>query len=404
MERIASIEEINKIAGKYASKQISEFEKNRNTLIEAFVEYYGEKYRDLITNRISNVSLHSCISNATAACIDENVFKYVKTLYSKIYRLFKVNLIFALPDFSDFTNFYMLTDSEKVNALKFKLNCDNDKANAIIEYINNETQNELFDDMITFLNFYDTYIDYAEIYPSNDLDNYTYEKTHLAISSEPNSGIFFQSFEGTIEDPKFVPYIFTSIFSDERVLIHELNHFITSNALGLIETESEWIAGTKYNLMEKTGIQISNGLKAIGEFAEEVINDLAAIEIVNIFHKHGGKMEYPMLDTTIDEWETFKNAGKPFYEKYKDIIKEARITENKNLLFKYIDKDKFNKFSNSLIKILKPNGKIDYDIENLLCELVDSMDREPIDIDVDKFIEELKSQGKEVIPLSHKSM
>lgn len=42
----------------------------------------------------------------------------------------------------------------------------------------------------------------------------------------------------------------------------------------------------------------------------------------------------------------------PFYQKYKKILSEARITENANLIYKYVDRTIFHKFKTLISNIL----------------------------------------------------
>ena len=397
MSRITGIEEIDRIANKYVSKQISEFERNKNALIDAFTEYYGEKHRSLITDRINNAKYYPFISNSTASLIDDNLYAVVKDLFNKMKQLFNIRLVMAFPDFSNFMDFCSLNEEEQIKELSYIFSCNSDKSRELINYINDNIgiDHRLFDDFVTLYNFYNTYIDYAEIY-SNNIDLDVYDHGFDEISSYPCLGLQYESVVFDGKGYKITPNILTSIFTNEHVLIHELNHAIVSTPIALVKD--------KHNegIVEKGGLFIHgtiNGKKE--EDIEEIINDIAASEILDIFHKLGGRINTPMLNDTYKEWEILKNANLKFYEKYKDVIKEARITDNKNLLFRYIAKDKYNEYVSLLNQLLKNNGNVNTDISDMMQQLVDMMDREYVDIDIDGFIEELRSQGKEVILLNH---
>ena len=47
-------DKINKIIDKYRTNFFKEIDSNKSILVEAFIKYYGEEYRNIITKRLNN--------------------------------------------------------------------------------------------------------------------------------------------------------------------------------------------------------------------------------------------------------------------------------------------------------------------------------------------------------------
>jgi hypothetical protein len=80
---------INKIKTEYAKNITDNIIKNKNLIIESFVEFYGENYRIVITNRFYDISFLYYINDFT-------IFYIVDSLKEQYSDKFK-NVIFAIP-------------------------------------------------------------------------------------------------------------------------------------------------------------------------------------------------------------------------------------------------------------------------------------------------------------------
>ena len=137
---------------------------------------------------------------------------------------------------------------------------------------------------------------------------------------------------------------------------------------------------------------------------EEVLNERSALDITEIFHQLGGSIYDDANSFDIKMKAFYRDLIpliEPFYQQYKEIIKEARITSNANILYKYINKDVFNELKDLIGKIFKKiyndNGNItDDDIENV-TRLVELLPRDYFEeIDNDTYLNELESKGYKV--------
>ena len=130
--------------------------------------------------------------------------------------------------------------------------------------------------------------------------------------------------------------VFPIIFTSDSTFIHELNHAITSSVL----------AYSEFLDIEKSGIYVSdeNKKKKNTLLFEELLNHKSAMEIANIFYELGGTLfnnEHSFNANIQSEHELFFPLINEFYEKYKDLLKEARISENRNILFRDMDYQQF---------------------------------------------------------------
>ena len=209
------------------------------------------------------------------------------------------------------------------------------------------------------------------------------------------------------DDPPIIalPYL---LMNDE-FLIHELNHVLTTEIPILLENDN------KSGYIEKLGIEAINCIDKIVHTAnekelifEEVLNERSALDITEIFHQLGGSIYDDANSFDIKMKAFYRDLIpliEPFYQQYKEIIKEARITSNANILYKYINKDVFNELKDLIGKIFKKiyndNGNItDDDIENV-TRLVELLPRDYFEeIDNNTYITELESKGYKVKKLT----
>ena len=78
---------------------------------------------------------------------------------------------------------------------------------------------------------------------------------------------------------------------------------------------------------------------------EELINDIASEDIGKIFHNKGGDFSPVCLNIGINHpYQRNKYLVEDFYNEFKDYIKKARITNNKNILINTIGKENYNEY------------------------------------------------------------
>lgn len=295
----------NQILINHNKNYLKTINENLTIIINSFVMYYGEEYRDIITSRIKNTNIYTYISNCTIEAIYDYLItnKYFDKKYMQIFRLYDKKSAFAKL----FNN---------------KIKIDNFYKKQIVNSLSSDIQ-------------------------INGFHVFTFDKYNNPISN-----------------------VFVALFADTKNLIHELNHSITSEVLALEMDDNNLPATIVRNGI--ANIHASNHYK-LGNGLEEIINDIIAEEITKIFYNLGGnlpqyKIKYP--ETIYSE--LFPVIDK-FYNKYKDLLKIARITGNTNILFTKIDKCKFEEFQKMIDECLEivSCGKIvpNWVADDLLQEL-----------------------------------
>ncbi len=138
--------------------------------------------------------------------------------------------------------------------------------------------------------------------------------------------------------------------------IHELNHAV-------LDTRLAW---TETGPLEKCGICVGDdnrkNWKTNAHDLEESLNSINSQEIFEIFQSLGGNI----FDARIESINIGSNVGydyslpliTAFYQKYKETINTARISENLNSLWRVINPDEFAKFLALFNRILSQGRKI----------------------------------------------
>ena len=90
-----------------------------------------------------------------------------------------------------------------------------------------------------------------------------------------------------------------------------------------------------------------------------------------------------------------------FYKKYETILKKAAITDNINVLFSEIDKDKYEEYKRVICEqfpiIYDDNNNLSDKVINYVNNLVNQIGKkENKKENIHKFIEELKASGKTI--------
>ena len=65
--------EINDIKKEYTKKINGRFKKNKNIILDSFIEFYGEEYRSIITDRLNDISFLYYINDFTIFYLVDNL-------------------------------------------------------------------------------------------------------------------------------------------------------------------------------------------------------------------------------------------------------------------------------------------------------------------------------------------
>lgn len=463
---------------------------NKDKIIEAFVIYYGEEYRKLITNKYNETFfcwyISDFISHIYNDYICKNILedriKYTKEILKRLgynvdeieckakkgtidkkgekviinsgsiqsvidkngnqldnilKNLFGKNRVFDFKySENNLYNFFSLNKKKQEKFIKkvFKNQEKNESIEKIknaIEYMNSIKEKQDYEKKYIDFYLFDMYINNrkekqnknstllrkiskdssSSIKYNNHINrvigstnNYIFSQDYKNILSSIERHIDKNPFEKTISQNQRV-IVFPILYMNDCNIIHEINHSITSSALVIKEDNNI------RTLITKTGIDIT-GKKY--RLLEELINDRSSIDITEIFHSLGGtifdKDEYNI--PIINLYEKISPSIESFYQKYKEPLKKCRITENKSLIFKYIDQDIFIEFNNhikNIVKKIDSKGKasnIKFITEEQIeyaNKLVDKMDKKQSvqEISFEELIDELKIKGKKVRILNY---
>lgn len=308
----------NEIKKNYTNKVNRRFEENKEKLIESFIEYYGKEFEYRIRQIYS----------------DTNIIYYVGQ------------------------NITSLIDT--YNIFEFELNNEEKKILEMEKCLSQESKlSEEEKNSIRYLG-------------SNKSDSFTDEEleeiTNILMSRSKNTPAkLLWFFRGKANRFIFLP---AYIWADSSI-IHEMNHNITSDELLLIEGEN------KENYVAISGLNIDGyGSSNNERIIEELINEKSAIEITNIFHSKGG--------TYVEESANKDFAGESpyrksfylidkFYNHFKDIIKKARISGNKNLLLETCGKENYYQLVNLINKYYntEPTPEKNNEIDKVYNSMVD---------------------------------
>lgn len=381
---------------------------NKELLIKSFVIYYGEKYETYIRNKFNHIIycwytsdfiinyydeimihiLNECVENTIEILkilgLIKNDLKYdfetgklinynnlIQLDYGRIFNTYNEkeqnldNILKYLFDnnrllTSDFpqSNLYNFFSLEKKEQHKFAnivfsknelTNEDLYKIKSAIKYI------ELIkEDIFNIEKIKEKIIMFSEF------SEYAHKKLHnkmkiIGLKNEFNLNdevmknlkknflnVEDVSFVSTIGDQYFL-VAFPILISSDYDLIHEINHAITSSLLAIFKENKE-----EYYLF-KLGLFLENENDIT---FEEIINEKSSIEITKIFQNLGGKI----FDNQFFNYE--KSAYKSslplinrFYQENKEDLKEARISENRNLLYRNIDKQLYQEYEKFVIQV-----------------------------------------------------
>lgn len=283
-----------KLKKKYAELIPQELEKNKTILIESFVEYYGENYRSIIQKRYNEITFVYYIDWETVNVI---VNDFIPKVENK-------------ERYQDFVRFF--DDHRKKDNFWKKL-CKR-----------NTSQSDLPDNLIGITN--------KEILNKGEIKS----RVLKAIKGpQPSS----DGYGSSKHMDRIVSFQILSLGPES--IVHEINHAITGDALALVVDNNQFI-GT----ISKTGLSIDVCSQNKGERCiEELLNEKASFDITQIFKRRGGDLSSLCLGVPLfyPYEENFYLVNK-FYEQFKDYIKVARISENKNELVSRVGRKEYEKY------------------------------------------------------------
>lgn len=264
--------------------------KNKQIIIDSFKEYYSEEYKCIIEERYSKTIFVYYINWPAIKMAVDDIIPYFPNQ----------------DDYVDFNTFMKYCDKKDSNFFKlFK----NESIKDLPNYFVGSTNDVIF-------------------YHSN-------LKEKLLKKFDSPSPSCFGYGDGN-HGNNIVS--FPILFLDESTIIHEINHSLTKDILAKVVDDNNSLDG----LVIKQGLAVEHDKE---KMFEELINERSSQEITNIFKNKGGNLTsfcynipfaYPYGYNLylIDE----------FYDKFKDYIKIAKITNNKNYLIERIGKDNYYKY------------------------------------------------------------
>lgn len=274
------------LKNKYDSLISKSLRDNKKILIEAFVKYYGEQYRELIEKRFSEI-----------------IFVY-----------------------------YINWHSIEI---------------AINNFILNKDSHNDYSDFNRFNNFYNNYLYslFATWKNRNNIIGVSDKSIYMnkpviskinGIINDVNPKCFNFNYGSENNMNRYV--VFPILILNESAIIHEINHSSTRDTLAFVVDDDE---KEVINTIHKTGLSIYDSEKII----EELLNEKASKEITQIFKSLGGDFssfckDIPFLYPYKKNFYLIDR----FYEEFKEYIKEARISDNKNALVERIGKENYKKF------------------------------------------------------------
>lgn len=349
-----------KLKEEYNQLIIESFSKNKSILIEAFVEYYGEKYRSIIEKRYNEISFAYYLDWET---IDVVINEFIPQAENpKKYEIFQ--------KFSDaFRN-----------------------QNSFLSKLFKRKKKDSF--------LPDNYVGTTN--PS--ILNIEYIKNSLLRLFQSPLPVSFNY--GSIRHlDRIITFQILSL--TESAIIHEINHAITRDYIAYI-IEDERVTSA----ISKTGLSIDIASQSSDEKnLEELLNEKASEEITKIFKRRGGDFSAFCYDIPLEyAYEHNFYLVDEFYNLFKDYIKDARISDNKNTLVKRIGEDNYaaflslinSNYSTDLDQIAKNKQASTEQLKSLIAAMQKTANASS-DIskeELERYYEELRQAGHTVTPIS----
>lgn len=337
----------------YNQLVIETLNQNKQILIDSFVEYYGEEYRDLITRKYNEIT-----------------FIYFADWYS---------LELLAHKMSNYKN-----NTLEYQTLKEFLKC-HQKKSSIFSTTFQRKEPSIFPD---------------ELIGTTNYSVVSKEKVRNFITSYLTNNYHYSVNIGVNPTDRIVSFSILSL--TEKAIIHEINHALTKNHLAEINDNGKHIGW-----VEKSGISAAIKGKSEDICLEELLNDKASTEIIEIFKRKGGNLtsiclgnpvpySYPANFYLIDD----------FYEMFKEYIKKARILEAKNELIARVGEATYQKFANLVqyrysnnLETIKKNKRESMDQVEALLKQMQNNARNATNLtreSLESFYNELRAMGANV--------
>ena len=262
--------EVDKIKEEYSKKISDRITTYKDLVLESFVQFYGEDYRDIITTRFNDISFLYYINDFT-------IFYIVDSLKQGYNDKFK-NIMFAIP---------YIVHLIKNNFYKQEITPDNFYELGMNKIVGSSDEKLLLDKEL---------LKYSIATALREKNECPYE-VNLPI----NNGI--------------KRIIALPIFSiDDKSLFHEINHAISSE-----------IVTKNGEITVKCGLDYENEEK---KYYNEILNDIMSLEVYNIFKQKCADniLEDNIMDDVLfDTYGDYHCLISEFYEKNKMRIKLSFI-------------------------------------------------------------------------------
>ncbi len=318
---------------------------NKDIIIETFVEFYGEKYRDTITKRYDKIVFCYYLS-----------WKNVASLLSTV---------------------------EDPELLK-ELNSYKDTYLKLTRDLKNAYGREEPHPMEAFIGITDESI----------IEEKNAEKNHYAILNAivKNICLFLTKLN---KDDQEVFLVILSVFTIcEDFFLHEIGHAVVT----------EFLARKEYCSIKKVGLSVQVGSDERYLALEELVNEKTNVEIKEIFKRRGGNLScFPNTGHLINiKYREYFYLVDAFYEEFKEIIKRTRITNNINYLVNRVGKENYERFvdliNECFLKSVSEERKqeVIIEIEELIARMKSNVIKYSDSDDLESYIKELESQGKRV--------
>jgi len=451
---------IKKYIRYFNDEYIQKIEHNKELLIKAFIKYYGSEYEDKIRKSFDKISYFWYISsfnetirkNISMNILDKEldkmseIFKILgydfnscnikcrlgylniddnklsintgkiittgnKKLDMILEKLFGEDKICSSTDDSLFNKFLIYGFSEREELIKSIFGDDvsyDEGLSKIVQIKEFITENYFYEkeQINNYLYFYifDEYMNskanandkiVGSIFDSN-VTSFEREKITEMIPDFINEREISCSFSATISE-NINAVVFNALLTSDLNFVHEVNHSVKSSLLVCKIGDKGAIH------VKKSGICIYDDAALDFDILEEILNDIEASEITNIFHEFGGNL----FDDDILKHHYINSNSYPkfyplvirFYTLYKDIIKDASISENMNILYKRVNKEKLLEYAKIIDYVYKNylNDEIPLEFIDKANKLIDDMSIDlKSEVNIDDYIKELEESGKKV--------
>lgn len=269
----------------YYSMFVDSLNKNKDKIVASFCDYYGKSYEGIIRKRLNRIIYFPCLSESLISFALRNSLRIPKKR-AKILKKFIINYYSDNnQEFSPLLGTYPALDYSEIEG-------------CVDEVI------ESLDANIIFVN------------------------TDFILENGFN--LFGSCF-----------LIFQLFIHEGCAFFHELNH-VVCNSDSYYEGHNYFYRKTGLYIRDNTGVDTNRLLFM------ELINDISSQEIYKLFEKRGGDFSKVFwgFDLFVSEYEKNLWLVDEFYQEFKELIKEASITDNCNELFYRVGKDNFKKFLN----------------------------------------------------------